>query len=437
MCSVHLFENMAKGWRGYLEEESEFQWIAMAGFLVFILLGALAIQGTSNLPGVEVGSSDSSHYGKRILDIEYTGDESFTVKVLNDGDIDLFQQNDRTTVTQIMTAEGGLPADEIRFITSLENGNTAISPSKNTIQVIHSPQNEPSSETTITTFELDRSHGNFTVLDLAESTDGQSTQWMMVTMEGSKTSLRGFGAIGSGSESSMTIAASMSSSLLSTPMLNTADVVWQKVMALGTDQWVATGYLSYTSSEAGASPAAPKIIPVLAVIDWEGGLTAPTVLTMHSGEGGLYHSLMALDGNEVFAAGDQGSTLVSTTGSMTHFDVASVAAVVDCHDRVWLFGDVGSKTIVRYSGQNAEQLSLAEPLAFQIESKGHGKELIFLHGTDESGEAQTLLIDTSAPGSIESGRGFLNFLFLTVFSITMGVMAWTSGSRLFAARRVE
>ena len=45
---------MANGWRGYLEEESEFQWIAMAGFLVFILLGALAIQGTSNLPGVEV-----------------------------------------------------------------------------------------------------------------------------------------------------------------------------------------------------------------------------------------------------------------------------------------------------------------------------------------------------------------------------------------------
>ena len=52
---------MAKGWRGYLEEESEFQWIAMAGFLAFILLGALAIQGTSNLPGVEVGSSAVSY----------------------------------------------------------------------------------------------------------------------------------------------------------------------------------------------------------------------------------------------------------------------------------------------------------------------------------------------------------------------------------------
>ena len=426
---------MAKGWRGYLEEESEFQWIAMAGFLVFILLGALAIQGTSNLPGVEVGSSDSSHYGKRILDIEYTGDESFTAKILNDGGIDLFQQNDRTTVTQIMTAEDGLPADDINFITSLENGNTAISPSTNTIQVIHSPQNEAASATTITTFELDRSHGNFTVMDLAESSDDQSTQWMMVTMEGSKTSLRGFGTIGSGSESSSTIVASMSSSILSTPMVNTADAVWQKVIALGNEQWVASGYLSYTSNEAGASPAAPKIIPVLAVIDWEGGLTAPTVSTMHSGEGGLYHSLMMLDDGDVFAAGDQGSTLVSTSGSMTHLNVPSVAAVVDCRDRVWLFGDVGSKTIVRYSGENAEELSLSQALTFQIESKGYGNDVIYLHGTDERGEAQTLLIDTSAPGSIESGRGFLNFLFLTVFSITMGVMAWTAGSRLLAARR--
>ena len=391
---------MAKGWRGYLEEESEFQWIAMAGFLVFILLGALAIQGTSNLPGVEFGSSDSSHYGKRILDIEYTGDESFTAKILNDGGIDLFQQNDRSTVTQIMTSEDGLPADDIHFITSLENGNTAISPSKNTIQIIHSPQNEVASATTITTFELDRSHGNFTVLDLAESSDDQSTQWMMVTMEGSKTSLRGFGTIGSGSESSSTIAASMSSSILSTPMVNTADAVWQKVIALGNEQWVASGYLSYTSNEAGASPAAPKIIPVLAVIDWEGGLTAPTVSTMHSGEGGLYHSLMTLDDGDVFAAGDQGSTLVSTSGSMTHLNVASVAAVVDCRDRVWLFGDVGSKTIVRYSGETAEQLSLSQALTFQIESKGHGGELIYLHGTDERGDAQTLLIDTTAPGSI-------------------------------------
>ena len=93
MCSVRLFRFMANGWRGYLEEESEFQWIAMAGFLVFILLGALAIQGTSNLPGVEVGPSDSSHAGNRVLDIEYSSGTTFTAKVLTDDGVDLYQQN--------------------------------------------------------------------------------------------------------------------------------------------------------------------------------------------------------------------------------------------------------------------------------------------------------------------------------------------------------
>jgi hypothetical protein len=229
MCSVRLFTSMANGWRGYLEEESEFQWIAMAGFLVFILLGALAIQGTSNLPGVEVGPSDSSHAGNRVLDIEYSSSNAFTAKVLTEDGIDLYQQNGPMSVTKIMSAKDGLAADNINFITSLENGNTAISPSKNTVQVIHSPNNEANGETTITTLELDESNGNFTIMDLAESGTGTQTSWMMVTMQGASTSLRGLGSISDASASSDTIGASMASSTLSMAMLNSAGAVWRQM----------------------------------------------------------------------------------------------------------------------------------------------------------------------------------------------------------------
>jgi len=426
---------MANGWRGYLEEESEFQWIAMAGFLVFILLGALAIQGTSNLPGVEVGPSDSSHAGNRVLDIEYSSNSAFTAQVLTEDGVDLYQQNGPKSVTKIMSAKDGLPADNINFITSLENGNTAISPSKNTVQIIHSPDNEVNRETMITTLDLDQSNGNFTIMDLAESVAGSQTSWMMVTMQGTSTSLRGFGSISDASASSDTIGASMASSILSMPMLNSAGVVWQQVVPLGSEQWVASGYLSYTSSETGASPAAPKIVPAIAVIDWDGSITAPIVASMHTGERGLYHSLLPLSDGTVFAAGDHGSTYFSILGSMTHHNAPSVAATVDDADRVWLFGNAGSKTILRHSGEQVEQLSLAEPLTFRIENQGFASEQIFLHGTDGQGAPQTLIIDLSAPGSIESGRGFLNFLFLTVFSIIMGVMIWTAGSRLINARR--
>ena len=426
---------MANGWRGYLEEESEFQWIAMAGFLVFILLGALAIQGTSNLPGVEVGPSDSSHAGNRVLDIEYSSSSAFTARVLTEDGVDLYQQNGPNSVTKIMSAKDGLSADNINFITPLENGNTAISPSKNTVQIIHSPDNEANGEAMITTLDLDPSNGNFTIMDLAESVAGTQTSWMMVTMQGTSTSLRGFGSISDASASSDTIGASMASSTLSMPMLNSAGVVWQQVVPLGSEQWVASGYLSYTSSETGASPAAPKIVPAIAVIDWDGSITAPIVASMHTGERGLYHSLLPLSDGTVFAAGDHGSTYFSILGSMTHHNAPSVAATVDDADRVWLFGNAGSKTILRHSGEQVEQLSLAEPLTFRIENQGFASEQIFLHGTDGQGAPQTLIIDLSAPGSIESGRGFLNFLFLTVFSIIMGVMIWTAGSRLINARR--
>ena len=61
---------MAKGWRGLLEEESEHQWLAMGGFLVFILVGALLIQGTSSLPGVDYRTEGLDQDG-RVLDIIY------------------------------------------------------------------------------------------------------------------------------------------------------------------------------------------------------------------------------------------------------------------------------------------------------------------------------------------------------------------------------
>ena len=62
---------MAKGLRGLLEEESEHQWVAISGFFVFILLGAIAIQGTSSLPGIDYRSDGLEAVDGRVLDIVY------------------------------------------------------------------------------------------------------------------------------------------------------------------------------------------------------------------------------------------------------------------------------------------------------------------------------------------------------------------------------
>ena len=65
---------MAKGWKGLLEEESEHQWVDISGFFVFILLGAIAIQGDrivecgikSGLPKIP---SVAKKLGKRFRDL--------------------------------------------------------------------------------------------------------------------------------------------------------------------------------------------------------------------------------------------------------------------------------------------------------------------------------------------------------------------------------
>ena len=75
-------------------------------------------------------------------------------------------------------------------------------------------------------------------------------------------------------------------------------------------------------------------------------------------------------------------------------------------------------------------MPLARPLPLTVEVSGVSDDVIYAHGNNQNGETGTYSIDTLAIGSIESGRGFLNFLFFTASSIVMGVMVWTAFSRM-------
>ena len=63
-------------WRNMLKQESEHQWIAIAGFFVFVLIGAIFIKGTSHLPGVDLIDNElGDEY--RIMDSKYTDEDNF------------------------------------------------------------------------------------------------------------------------------------------------------------------------------------------------------------------------------------------------------------------------------------------------------------------------------------------------------------------------
>ena len=44
-------------WKKWVEEESEYQWLSFAAFVVFIVVGAILVNLAGNLPGVSQGST--------------------------------------------------------------------------------------------------------------------------------------------------------------------------------------------------------------------------------------------------------------------------------------------------------------------------------------------------------------------------------------------
>ena len=145
---------------------------------------------------------------------------------------------------------------------------------------------------------------------------------------------------------------------------------------------------------------------------------------------GEIHSLIKLENGSLLAAGSDSSVHIALDGTMTEIDVASESAALDEKGAVWFFAGEGSTSVVRMTDGATEKMPLARPLPLNVEVSGVSNDVIYAHGMDNNGEPGTYSIDTLAIGSIESGRGFLNFIFFTVSSIVMGVMLWTAFSRM-------
>lgn len=412
---------MAKGWRSLLEEESEHQWVAIAGFFVFILLGALAIQGTSSLPGVDYRSHGLEAMDGRVLDIVYGDSETLTAVVLGDDGEILIHANKDGEVSDL-----GSEYEDIlgmSFMTQLHDGSVVVSPSNNSLEVFH--VNDEHQRTSIT-FNSDQS--SFDVLDVAEQHNGDSNLWLMVTDEGDSTSLRGFGTIGS---TYLPAQDAFASAVETSAMADTGSgISWNMVENLDDGTWIAVGSMTNSFGTDESSPAAPTTHPVIGFISWSAGPSAPMLTSIEELDKGDIHSLIRLDNGTILAAGTDSAVHIAKDRTTTNVDVSSVSAVLDEKGAVWLFGSQGSTSLVRMADGVPEKMPLARPLPLTIETIGISNDVIYAHGIDNQGEPSTYSVDTLAIGSIESGRGFLNFVFVTASSIVMGVMLWTAVKKL-------
>jgi hypothetical protein len=75
-------------------------------------------------------------------------------------------------------------------------------------------------------------------------------------------------------------------------------------------------------------------------------------------------------------------------------------------------------------------MPLARPLPLTVEVSTVSNDIVYAFGINDAGEPVTYSIDTLASGSISSGRGFLNFMFVAISTVVMGVMFWTAFNRM-------
>jgi hypothetical protein len=395
---------MAKDWKRFLEEESEHQWLAISLFFVFIIIGAFAIHGTSKLTGMDIENNNAME-NSRTLEIIYQNDGShYAVSHTTDGTY--FYHYDDGIRNDIIDPLTDSSASSIRFITELNNDTIATSVEQNSIMIVDG--------SSTTNFNLSDSRGVFGIIGLSQNLDDDSNSMIMITDEGDHTSFRGVSDDGVPSSS----------------MPNNVDVEWQKVEALNDNEWIATGVLISSNSNQNFNPASPEIKPVIGHIIWTGGFTAPMLDKMYTAPSGEFHSMIRM-GDQMIIAGTSQTTIFDANDlSFEHSSITSKSAMKSDCNVVWFFGSLNSDSVIKWTKEGHEVIEMQHSMPIEIETQGSTSDMIYMHGSDSNGEYKVLTFDSSSYGSIESGRGFLNFSFILIFSIIFAVMGWNIIERM-------
>ena len=155
------------------------------------------------------------------------------------------------------------------------------------------------------------------------------------------------------------------------------------------------------------------------------------------GNGSEIHSIHATtDGGAVAATNEE--FYIISKNSVQVLPYVSTTMVYEAeHNRVWLFGDRGSESMLRIdvgSGQTSTK-KLGFPLSVSPTSGLIAGDSLYVHGFDSQGQAQRLSLDLSLEGSLSSGRGFLNFAFIFVGVIMIATQGYLMVEKAMHTRK--
>ncbi len=399
---------MASGWRKLLEEESEHQWLALGLFMTFVVIGGFLIGGTRNLEGMVLGVDSNENYafddGYHIIEIDYHAnsdwDGAHSAILLNGSGMKMYQQFSSEDVNDIVPFDDDIISD-VTFFGSDEEGTVTYSAAKNTISTVANGM--------VSNQILDDGmNSSFTIRGIAKDTsDLILNNRVLITSEDGGSGVRGLGMSG-----------------VTVSSLPNPDVIWDGLVYLEDNVYVATGVKTYTED----NPALPTSLLVFAHITWAGGSSAPQVtISPFLPKGSEVHTFTSMKNGLAAAASDQEVYIISQD-SIETLSISATAMVYEpCEHRLWFFGEIGSDSILRLDVETREESTknLQYALPLQPTFVIIDGDSLYIHGYDGKGEPDRLSLDLTLEGSMSSGRGFLNFLFIFAGVLMLGTQLYT------------
>ena len=367
------------GWRRLLEEESEHQWLSFAAFSIIIILGSILIDWSSDLSGVQEGSS----LGVNGLVVDSTEDSV------------LYQSEDGIVINykgQENLAQYATCLEEYEDLTFACLGTEGM--------VAYIGDGGPDCDTEWCQFSIG---DNLT----ASQISGNGLALLLIVQDGTSDSLA---AMWYGDSNPQ-------------PLVSEFDETMYLETIIPTEEgWLIGGSWQAPPNWLGSNPASPPKYELIIEATWD-GVAAPAIEVVHIGGEGSIHGLFeSKDG--YLATGTSDSYRISETG-VEGIGISSQVATNDNNGNVWLFGDIGSKTVAIVSGDEITVEKLPEPLNITpVYATCDEDGMISVHGSDYSDEVSAFSIDSNARSSITSLRGILDLGFILVSLLILSIMGW-------------
>jgi hypothetical protein len=249
---------------------------------------------------------------------------------------------------------------------------------------------------------------SFTIRGVAKDTsDTTLNNRVLITSEDGGSGVRGLGMSG-----------------VTVSSLPDPSVIWNDLAYLEDNVYIATGIFTYHDD----NPALPGSKIVFAHITWAGGSNAPQVtISPTMRDGSEVHSLTSMKDGLAAAASNKEVYIISKD-SIEIKNISTTAMVYEpCEHRLWFFGQLGSDSILRLDVDSGEESTknLQYALPLQPTFVIIDDDSLYIHGYDEKGEPDRLSLDLTLEGSMSSGRGFLNFLFIFAGVLMLGTQLYT------------